>query len=185
MYHVGRNGQQSGPFSIEQLKTMATSGELGPADLVWKEGMAGWEPASNVPGLFSPALDAGQAPPDAPAPLAQATVLPPGPGFGPTGPKPNPMALAGMILGIVSVTVGLCCCYGLPFSVAGIIVSILALNQIKTDPANQQGRGMAIAGLCCSIASIVIAGLLVIFGVAANAANWQELSKKASKTQQP
>lgn len=184
MYHVGRNGQQTGPFSIEQLKAMAASGELGPADLVWKEGMAGWEPASNVPGVFSPAEGTGQAPHAAPAPLAQATVLPPGTGFSPSATKPNSMALAGMILGIVSVTIGLCCCYGLPFSVAGIIVSILALNQIKTDPSNQPGRGMAVAGLCCSIASIIIAGLLMIFGVALNVANWEEIKKEAQESRQ-
>ena len=82
MYHVGRNGQQTGPFSIDQLKAMAANGDLLPTDLVWKEGMAGWEPASTLPGVFESAAVAATptypaAPAPQPAPVAQATVLPP------------------------------------------------------------------------------------------------------------
>src|SRR3954470_23148168 len=82
MYHVGRNGQQTGPFSLEQLKAMAANGQLLPTDLVWKEGMAGWEPASTLPGVFdagavtvTPAYQPTATPPT--VPVAQATVLPP------------------------------------------------------------------------------------------------------------
>ena len=181
MYHVGRNGQQTGPFSIEQLKTMAANGELQPTDLVWKEGMAGWEPASTLPGVFGAAPSAAEVLPQVnPVPLAQATVLPPAPG--PGGPKPNPMAITGMILGILSVTFGLCCCSGFPFSIAGLIFSIIGLNQIKANP-NQTGKRMAQAGLWCSIAGIIIGVILTVFGVATNAVNWQEMMKQAEKAQ--
>ncbi len=80
MYHVGRNGKQTGPFPLEQLKAMAASGELLPTDLVWTEGMANWEPASTIPGLFQAAAPAVAPvtvmPPGSP-PLVQASVLPP------------------------------------------------------------------------------------------------------------
>jgi hypothetical protein len=171
MYHVGRNGQQTGPFSIEQLKAMAANGELQPTDLVWKEGMAGWEPASTLPGVFSTAPSAIDVPQTNPVPLAQATVLPPAPG--PGGPKPNPLALTGMILGIVSIVL-VCCCYGFPFNVAGIVCSILGMNQIKASGGTQPGMGMAQTGLWCSIASIAIGILLAIFGVAMNWQQWAQ-----------
>jgi hypothetical protein len=177
MYHVGRNGQQTGPFSIEQLKTMAANGELQPTDLVWKEGMAGWEPASTLPGVFgaapSPSAATAIEMPQAanPVPLAQATVLPPAPG--PGGPKPNPLALTGMILGIVSILL-VCCCYGFPFNVAGIVCSIIGMNQIKASGGTQPGMGMAQAGLWCSVASIVLGILFALFGFAVNWQQWTQ-----------
>jgi hypothetical protein len=174
MYHVGRNGQQTGPFSIEQLKTMAANGELQPTDLVWKEGMAGWEPASTLPGVFTATPGAIETPQVNPVPLAQATVLPPAPG--PGAPKPNPLALTGMILGIVSI-VFVCCCYGFPFNVAGIVCSIIGMNQIKATGGTQPGMGMAQAGLWCSVASIVIGILFAVFGFAVDWQQWTHGAK--------
>lgn len=52
-WYVGRNGQRTGPFSADQIRQMVASGQLGPADLLWKEGMANWAAASSVPGLFA------------------------------------------------------------------------------------------------------------------------------------
>jgi hypothetical protein len=48
-YHL--NGQQSGPFNLEQLKQYAQSGQFTKNHHVWKEGMGGWELASNVADL--------------------------------------------------------------------------------------------------------------------------------------
>lgn len=179
MYFVGRSGQQTGPFSVEQLTAMAASGELQPTDLVWKEGMAGWEPASTLPGVFPGSPAAATAPAENPVPLAQATVLPP---VGAAGPKPNGMALTGMILGIVSL-VFVCCCYGVPFNIAGIVFSVIGMNQIKADPSNHAGMGMAKAGLICSIASIVIGVILLAIGIAGNAFNFEEIFRGMGKTQ--
>lgn len=79
MYYVGRNGQQSGPFPLEQLQQMAASGELAATDLVWKEGMPNWEPAGSIPGLFaaSPAVVSPAVVSPSSPPLVQASVLPP------------------------------------------------------------------------------------------------------------
>ena len=48
VFHISLNGQQSGPFNLEQLKQLAQSGQFTIDHHVWKEGMAGWELASNV-----------------------------------------------------------------------------------------------------------------------------------------
>ena len=45
--YVSHNGQQSGPFTLDQLKERAKSGEVTPDAWVWHEGMSGWE-ALNV-----------------------------------------------------------------------------------------------------------------------------------------
>jgi uncharacterized RDD family membrane protein YckC len=51
-WYVARNGQQTGPYSTEQLRRMAAGGELGAADLIWKQGLEAWVPLSKVKGLL-------------------------------------------------------------------------------------------------------------------------------------
>jgi hypothetical protein len=46
-------GQQQGPFPEAQLRNLIARGAIGPDTLVWTEGMAGWQKASDIPGLFS------------------------------------------------------------------------------------------------------------------------------------
>ena len=47
-----RDGTKHGPFSSQQLRAMATSGQLLPSDLLWKQGMASGRKAGEVPNLF-------------------------------------------------------------------------------------------------------------------------------------
>ncbi len=56
-YYVSVNGQQSGPFNMQQLQEMARTNQLTKQTYVWKQGMANWEFAENVDelrGLFIP-----------------------------------------------------------------------------------------------------------------------------------
>jgi len=53
-WFVGRGGERSGPFSADILRAMAAGGRLAPTDLVWREGMPAWAPATSIPGLFTP-----------------------------------------------------------------------------------------------------------------------------------
>jgi len=75
----------------------------------------------------------------------------------------NPMAITGMIMGILSI-LAICFCYGIPFNILGIIFSCIGLSQIKKNP-NQDGKGMAIAGLICSIVSILLIVAVIALGV--------------------
>ena len=65
-YMLAVSGQQYGPYNMQQLQQMVTSGQLTAQTLVWCQGMAAWEPASSRPdlaSLFTPA-----APPMPPTP---------------------------------------------------------------------------------------------------------------------
>ena len=48
--YITRNGQQLGPYTLEQIQSRVNSGALLPVDLAWCEGMATWAPLSDVPG---------------------------------------------------------------------------------------------------------------------------------------
>lgn len=56
-YHVAINGQQAGPFTMEQMQSGLANGQMTPTSQVWAAGMAGWAAANTVPalqGLFAP-----------------------------------------------------------------------------------------------------------------------------------
>lgn len=63
-YMVAVNGQQAGPFNMQQLMQMVGSMQLTPQTYVWKQGMPQWEMAGNVPDLA--ALFVSMTPPPAP-----------------------------------------------------------------------------------------------------------------------
>ncbi len=63
------NGQQQGPFNLQQLQQMIGQKAITPETMVWKQGMPNWANAKAVPelaGLFMPA-----APPPPPPPPMQ------------------------------------------------------------------------------------------------------------------
>ena len=65
-YMLSVNGQQYGPYSMQQLQQMVAVGQLTAQSYVWCAGMAAWEMAGNRPDLAS--LFAPAAPPMPPAP---------------------------------------------------------------------------------------------------------------------
>lgn len=70
------------------------------------------------------------------------------------------MGIAGMVLGIL----GLCVPYaGVLLAIIGLILSALQLKKIKQDPVQYGGKGMAIAGLVCSIVGLIGAVLILLF----------------------
>lgn len=52
-YHLNVMGQDHGPYSVHDLASMATNGQLKGDTPVRAAGQDGWFPASQVPGLFS------------------------------------------------------------------------------------------------------------------------------------
>lgn len=65
-YMVAINGQQYGPYNIQQMAQMAQSGQLNAQVLVWAQGMPQWAAAGSVPELAQ--LFAATPPPMPPTP---------------------------------------------------------------------------------------------------------------------
>src|ERR1700674_3450736 len=59
-YFVVEQGQKKGPLDLSVLETMRRDGSLSETTLMWRDGMADWQPAQTVvPGIFSGAAGAG------------------------------------------------------------------------------------------------------------------------------
>ena len=151
---IGADGREYGPITAEQLREWIAEGRANAQTRAQTEGAAQWKPLTEYL-EFAPAL--GRTPPLWPAP---------GPiSITPT-PRTNSLAMMSMVMGILAMTCGMCCCYGLPFNVLGIVFSLVALAQIRNEPRSQEGRGLAIAGLVLSLLSLVLAFLFFVFGLA-------------------
>lgn len=64
-YYADSHNQQQGPVDASLLRARAERGELPPSTLVWREGMAGWVPLSQVAGELG--VELAGAPPPLPA----------------------------------------------------------------------------------------------------------------------
>ncbi|MGZ3900691.1 MAG: hypothetical protein ACXVNQ_09710 [Bacteroidia bacterium] len=80
----------------------------------------------------------------------------------PTNPNAGKsMGIAGMILGIVAIIVSFVPCFGwwaVVLAVVGVVLSAISLTQANKAGAS---KGMAIAGLICSILAIVIGSIWI------------------------
>ena len=130
---IGADGREYGPITADQLREWIAEGRANAQTRALAEGATQWKPLTEYL-EFAPLLARMPPPWPAPRPISIA----------PT-PRTNSMALAGLVMGILSITCGMCCCYGLPFNLLGIIFALVALSQIRNDPQSQQGRGLAIA----------------------------------------
>jgi hypothetical protein len=153
MYRIiGADGKEYGPVSAEQMRQWIVEGRVNGETRVITEGFTQWMPIRSLP-EFSLLLN------PAPFPAANAGCVP--------VRKTNSLAMAGMILGILALTVGLCC-YGLPFNILGLVFSIIGLVQIRSEPERHEGKGLAITGIILCVLSILLTfGMVLLFGVMA------------------
>jgi len=160
MYRIiGADGREYGPITADQVREWIAEGRANAQTKAMTEGTELWK--SLIEYLeFAPLLARLAPPVPAPGSISITPI-----------PRTNSMAVAGMVMGLLSVTCGLCCCYGMPFNVLGIIFSLVALAQIRDEPQSQQGRSLAIAGLVLSLASMVLAVLLFTLGLALNSSD--------------
>ena len=76
------------------------------------------------------------------------------------------MALLSMIMGIVSVTIGFCCYFGVITAPVAIALGIYALSLIKKDPSRYGGKGMALTGIITgSLYFIFLIIIILIYGL--------------------
>ena len=155
MYRIiGADGREYGPATADQVRGWITEGRVDAQTRALAEGTAQWRQITEY-SEFAPMFARATQPLPAPGPISIA----------PT-PRNNSMAVMGLVMGILSITCGMCCCYGVPFNVLGIIFSLVALAQIRNDPQSQQGRSLAIAGLALSILSLVLSASMLMLGFA-------------------
>jgi hypothetical protein len=62
-WFYGYDGERFGPVPLESLRQMIAAGQLLPTDLVWHDGLPGWQPASSVPALGFRASGPSEPPP--------------------------------------------------------------------------------------------------------------------------
>ena len=51
LIHVSRDGEQCGPYTLEDANAYLVQGSLLPTDQAWYEGAPGWVPLTLVPGI--------------------------------------------------------------------------------------------------------------------------------------
>lgn len=159
--HIARNGQPTGPFSLEEINRQLAAGTLSLSDQAWYEGAAGWAPLSTVPGVQSspPPGSTSLSPPQTDATVASVppSAAPAGGGPVTTVPAPTaptePLALWSLVLSLLSFC-GFCCTPVVLTAIGGVVCGHLALSKIKANPA-LQGHGLAVAGLVIGYFTIV------------------------------
>jgi hypothetical protein len=119
------------------------------------------QPTLDLPGSYKP-------PPvqySAPQPLQPVWTPPPPPSFG--KPKQQQgLAITSLVLGLVSVTLGFCCYFGVLTSPVAIGLGIFALIQIKNDPTKFGGKPLAIGGIVTgSLYFLFVALIILIYGL--------------------
>jgi len=142
---INSGGQQSGPFSLDQINQNLQLGAISPdAAMAWYEGLAGWIPLRQVPGVVP--LGPAFGPPPVPPPSARG-----GDATGGVIPYKNPPALIAYYLGIFSLIPLL----GFFLGIASIILGIVGLRKRSRNPVIK-GSVHAWIG--------IIMGILVIGG---------------------
>jgi len=188
-WYYSKNGTQLGPISTEDIQAKLASGEIASSDLVWKDGMADWLPASQIAELRSLAQASSPVAPVSPTPTAETS-----PYATPAAPVPaNPVSYAGlpvpptcgkattaMVLGICGLVFSFCCgLIGLVCGILAIVFGNQAKQQIAQNPIWAADLGKAksavIMGWIAVALSVIVTALGIIFQV--SAASLQHLNQ--------
>ena len=158
---VGADGREYGPATAGQLRQWMAEGRASAQTPTLAPGAPEWKPLGALPefaGLFAPTF------PPVIGPLQRATAL--------AGQfhKTNSFATAGLVFGILSAT-GFCCCCGCPFNILGLVFSLIGLAQINRHPELYEGRGLAIAGVILSAASLLFGFALTLLNLVLHPGN--------------
>ena len=116
------------------------------------------QPTFDLPGSYNPPPVQFEQP-KTPAPLWQPSP-PPLMSFSPS-PQQG-LAVTSLILGVVSITVGWCCYFGVITAPISIIMGAISLVQIKNDPAKYGGKPLAIIGIATSSLYFILLLLIVL-----------------------
>ncbi len=124
---MGNDGKVYGPVEADQVRQWIQQGRVDSRTTLWKEGEKDWCFAGLMP-EFAGAF----VPPPFKAPVPRGD---------------NLCAVWSLVCGLLS---WICCCFCLPFNLAGLVLGIIALAQLASSPEPRNGRAMAVAGVILS-----------------------------------
>jgi hypothetical protein len=136
-WYYSRGAASLGPVRFEELLKLVAIGQLGPVDLVWTAGMAGWLPASSVPALYPPGT------------------------YGSAGynnPPTNTLAIWSLVAGVAAWV-------GIPLipALLAVILGHMARSQIRHSNGAETGDGLARAGLVLGYVNLILFVLAIGF----------------------
>ena len=99
LVQIERNGQQFGPYTLDEVNRHLSSGAILPTDNAWAEGQPGWVPISQFPGIT---LTGAIPPPSAPPPVSPPLVSPIQSEVSTPDHGKNKVVLAGIIVGAMA-----------------------------------------------------------------------------------
>lgn len=149
-YVLGADGRPYGPASGETVREWLAAGRVHAQTAVNRVGTLDWLPL----GQFAEFAGAPAAPP---------LPVPPRPAPAWVPRRTHPLAVAGFICGLLSVTC-CACCGGELLAITALVLSIIGLVEINRQPERYEGHGLAVAGL-------VLGGLGVVLGLVGLGAN--------------
>ena len=134
-WFYGENGQQMGPVEDSGLHALVASGQIGPATVLWREGMPHWltlDQLREEGGIYL-------------------TTSPQFASYGMINPPTSGLAITSLVCGIV----GLVTCL-IFLGIPAVICGHMAMSQIANSRTPMVGRGMAMAGLVCGYLSVLL-----------------------------
>lgn len=150
---VGADQKEYGPVDAPQLEEWIAQGRAN-GQTIARLGEGPWKPLSTFPEFASAVASAPvpSVPPPSPPSLGSVPY---------TSTKINGFAMAGLALGVFGV---LQCCT--PFvAILGLLLSLVGLYQVRSNPARYEGQGIAIAGIITALLGILIFAVLLSTGV--------------------
>jgi hypothetical protein len=155
-YHIiGTDGKTYGPVGAEKIREWIAQRRVDSRTASFTEGASDWTFLGLLP-EFAPFF---ASPPPLKTDAAPAR-------------KTNGFATAGLVCGLLAWCCLCCCCCCVPFSLLGLVFSIIALLQIKAHPEAQAGRPLAILGLILSAAHLFFSCGLGLLQLAPGNCNW-------------
>lgn len=166
MFHVSRNGVQQGQYSLEDINRMIAASQLGGGDLAWQDGMVEWQPLSSIPGVMVSLADGPPPLPGSPPAIRgaysppQSNVAPQGYAAGP--PVNSGMAVASMVLGILSLVLFFTHVFALIMALLAVIFGHTSRGNIRRSQGRLTGAGMGLAGLITGYIAMLIITIVII-----------------------
>lgn len=74
----------------------------------------------------------------------------------------NGLAIASLVIGAISLPMAWCYGIGIPLGIVALVIGLIALRQIRSNPIPTKGEGLAIAGAILGGAAIAVGVLIIL-----------------------